>query len=81
MHEEKRRGKEVSRSGGSFHLSPRMRFARSFRLAAERESRLRAGSPGPFDAIGTGAAGLLLKNGGVSVRASSDGLGIALLLG
>ena len=44
MHKEKRRGKEGALR--SFHLSPRMRFARSFRLAAERESRLRAGSPG-----------------------------------
>ncbi len=36
--------------------SPRMRFARSFRLAAERESRLRAGSEGSLGAIGAGAA-------------------------
>ena len=36
----------IRRSGRSFHLSPPMRFARSFRLAAERGLRLRAGSPG-----------------------------------
>jgi hypothetical protein len=28
-----------------------MRFARSFRLAAERDARLRAGSPGSPDAV------------------------------